>query len=123
MGPFLSRKGRGIIESFRPRTITRDVPVSETLTTAALVAKYLKRAGVTHIFGYPADPNLDFMEAARLEEIAFVLARREGTAAFMADAYGQLTGLPGIVMSTLGPGSTNLVNGVANAFLDRTPMI
>ncbi len=98
-------------------------PVSETLTTAALVAKYLKEAGIGAIFGYPGDPNLDFMEAARLEGIDFVLARREGTAAFMADAYGQLTGLPGVCMSTLGPGSTNLVNGVANAFLDRTPML
>jgi acetolactate synthase-1/2/3 large subunit len=97
--------------------------VSDKITTAALVAKYLKEAGIGAVFGYPGDPNLDFMEAARLEGIDFVLARREGTAAFMADAYGQLTGLPGVCMSTLGPGSTNLVNGVANAFLDRTPMI
>ncbi len=87
------------------------------------MARYLARAGITHIFGYPGDPNLEFMEAARREDIEFVLARREGTAAFMADAYGQLTGLPGVCLSTLGPGSTNLVNGVACAFLDRTPML
>src|SRR5271166_948920 len=93
------------------------------MSTATLVAQYLKRAGTTAVYGYPGDPNLDFMEAARLAGIDFVLARREGTAAFMADAYGQLTGKPGICMSTLGPGSTNLVNGVANALLDRTPMI
>ncbi|MFQ5935682.1 MAG: thiamine pyrophosphate-binding protein, partial [Acidiferrobacterales bacterium] len=92
-------------------------------TTAALMARYLARAGIRHVFGYPGDPNLDFMEATRHEGIEFVLARREGTAAFMADAYGQVTGLPGVCMSTLGPGSTNLVNGVACAFLDRTPML
>ena len=87
------------------------------------MAKYLSQAGIGYVFGYPGDPNLEFMEAARQEGTEFVLARREGTAAFMADAYGQLTGLPGVCMSTLGPGSTNLVNGVACAFLDRTPML
>lgn len=97
--------------------------MSEKLTTAALMAKYLSQAGIGYVFGYPGDPNLEFMEAARQEGMEFVLARREGTAAFMADAYGQLTGLPGVCMSTLGPGSTNLVNGVACAFLDRTPML
>lgn len=95
----------------------------ERLTTAALMAKYLEAAGIRYVFGYPGDPNLEFMEAIRREGIQFVLARREGTAAFMADAYGQLTGLPGVCMSTLGPGSTNLVNGVACAYLDRTPML
>ncbi|MDH3672707.1 MAG: thiamine pyrophosphate-binding protein [Gammaproteobacteria bacterium] len=93
------------------------------LTTAQVMAKYLAHARIEYIFGYPGDPNLEFMEAARKEDIRFILARREGTAAFMADAYGQLTGLPGVCMSTLGPGSTNLVNGVACAFLDRTPML
>jgi acetolactate synthase-1/2/3 large subunit len=87
------------------------------------MAKYLSQAGIRYVFGYPGDPNLEFMEATRQEGMTFVLARREGTAAFMADAYGQLTGLPGVCMSTLGPGSTNLVNGVACAFLDRTPML
>ena len=97
--------------------------MTQKYTTAAVMAKYLAGAGAKYIFGYPGDPNLDFMEAARLEGIEFVLARREGTAAFMADAVGQMTGRPGICMSTLGPGSTNLVNGVANALLDRSPMI
>jgi len=63
------------------------------------------------------------MEQCRREGLQFILACREGTAAFMADAYGQMTGLPGVGVSTLGPGSTSLVNGVATAYLDRTPMI
>ncbi|MFQ5995787.1 MAG: thiamine pyrophosphate-binding protein [Acidiferrobacterales bacterium] len=97
--------------------------MSEKLTTAALMAKFFAEAGIEYLFGYPGDPNLELMEAARRESIEFILTRREGTAAFMADAYGQLTGRPGVCMSTLGPGSTNLVNGVACAFLDRTPML
>jgi len=101
----------------------REISVSDVKTTAELLAGSLHLAGIGHIFGYPGDPNLEFMEAARSQGTDFILTRREGTAAFMADAYGQLTRLPGICMSTLGPGSTNLVNGVANAWLDRSPMI
>jgi len=87
------------------------------------MAQYFKAAGIRHIFGLPGGQNIEFMEAARRQGLEFVLARREGTAALMADAAGQLTGLPGVCMSTLGPGSTNMVNGVANAYLDRSPMI
>lgn len=92
-------------------------------TTATVMAKYISTAGIRHIFGYPGDPNIDFIEAARLEEIQLVLGRREGTVGFMAEAYGMLTGRPGVCLSTLGPGSTSLVNSVANAFLDRVPML
>ncbi len=87
------------------------------------MARFIAEGGVRHIFGYPGDPNIEFMEQARREGIEFVLARREGTAVLMADAYGQLTGRPGVCLATLGPGATNMVNGVATAFLDRTPMI
>jgi acetolactate synthase-1/2/3 large subunit len=87
------------------------------------MARYLSAAGIRHLFGYPGDPNIEFMEQARREGIEFVLGRREGTAAFMAEAYGQLTGRPGACLSTLGPGCTNMVNAVATAFLDRTPML
>jgi acetolactate synthase I/II/III large subunit len=97
--------------------------VSERLNTANVMAKYLARARIPYIFGYPGDPNIEFMEQCRREGLQFILACREGTAAFMADAYGQMTGLPGVCVSTLGPGSTSLVNGVATAYLDRTPMI
>lgn len=92
-------------------------------SVAALMARYFLAAGIKYVFGYPGDPNIELMEQCRREGLEFVLTRREGTAAFMADAFGQLTGLPGVCVSTLGPGSTNLVNGVATAFLDRTPMI
>ena len=87
------------------------------------MVRYLKAAGIGHVFGYPGDPNIEFMEAARRAGLQFVLGRREGTAGLMAEAYGFLTGRPGVCMSTLGPGSSNLVNAVANAYLDRVPML
>ena len=88
-----------------------------------VITRYLEAAGIKHIFGYPGDPSVELLEAARRNGIEFILARREGTAGLMAAAYGQITGKPGVCLSTLGPGSSNLVNAVASAKLDRTPMI
>lgn len=93
------------------------------MNVSEVIINYLKKANINHVFGYPGDPSVEFLEACRKENLSFVLARREGTAGFMAEAYGMLTGKPGVALSTLGPGSTNLVNAVANAYLDRTPMI
>ena len=93
------------------------------MNVSEVMAQYLKAAGIGHIFGYPGDPNIEFMEAARRSGMQFVLGRREGTAGLMAEAYGFLTARPGVCMSTLGPGSSNMVNAVAGATLDRVPLI
>ncbi len=93
------------------------------MNVSELMVRFLAEAGVRQIFGYPGDPSVEFLEACRREEMDFVLAAREGTAGLMAEATGMLTGKPGVVLSTLGPGSTNLVNAVANATLDRTPLL
>ena len=93
------------------------------MNVSEVMARYLRAADIGTVFGYPGDPSVEFLEGCRKEGVDFVLARREGTAGLMAEAYGMLTGRPGVALSTLGPGSTNLVNAVANAWLDRTPMI
>ncbi|HEX6319435.1 MAG TPA: thiamine pyrophosphate-binding protein [Burkholderiales bacterium] len=93
------------------------------MNVAEVMVQYLKVAGIGHVFGYPGDPNIELMEAARRAGLQFVLGRREGTAGLMAEAYGFLTGRPGVCMSTLGPGSSNMVNAVAGAWLDRVPLI
>jgi acetolactate synthase-1/2/3 large subunit len=93
------------------------------MNTSEVIIQYLAAAGIRHLFGYPGDPTVEFLEAARRADMDFVLGSREGTAGLMAVAYGQLTGRPGVAVSTLGPGSTNLVNAVASAWLDRMPMI
>ena len=101
------------------RSASAPVPGS----TAALLAAYVHAAGVRHVFGYPGESVIDFMEAARHRSIEVVSAVREGTAAFMAEAAAMVTGLPGVCLSTLGPGSTAVLNGVASATLDRVPML
>ncbi len=93
------------------------------MNTSQVIIRYLAAAGIRHIFGYPGDPSVEFLEAARRDGLSFVLGSREGTAGLMAEAYGQLTARPGVCLSTLGPGSSNLVNAVANAHLDRVPML
>jgi len=98
-------------------------PELQDMNTSQVIIQYLAAAGIRHIFGYPGDPSVEFLEAARRENMTFVLGSREGTAGLMAQAYGQLTGRPGVCLSTLGPGATNLVNAVANAYLDRVPML
>jgi acetolactate synthase-1/2/3 large subunit len=93
------------------------------LRLAALLASYLRQAGTTHVFGYPGESVVDFMEATRDGGPAFVAAVREASAAFMAEGAAMCTGQLGVCLSTLGPGSTALLNGVASATLDRVPML
>ncbi len=88
-----------------------------------LFVRCLEAEGVTHIFGVPGEENADFMISLLDSKIEFVLCRHEQAAAFMADAYGRLTGQPGVCLGTLGPGATNLVTGVADANMDRAPMV
>src|SRR5687767_12663618 len=92
-------------------------------TTAEVLARALREAGITRMFGLPGGEILDFMEAARKEGIEFLLTRHEATAAFMADVTGQILRRPGVCVSTLGPGAVNMTLGVANAFLDRSPLV
>jgi acetolactate synthase-1/2/3 large subunit len=92
-------------------------------TVAALLADYLRQAGVTHVFGYPGESLVEFIEAARLEGPEVVSAVREASAAFMAEGAAMRTGTVGACLSTLGPGSTALLNGVASAHLDRVPLL
>jgi acetolactate synthase-1/2/3 large subunit len=95
----------------------------EELSTADVIADSLAKSGVKSIFAYPGDPIIELMERSRERGLDVVLARREGTAAFMAEGYAMATGGPGVCLSTLGPGSSALVNGVAAANADRVPMI
>ena len=92
-------------------------------STAELLAAYLHEAGVRQVFGYPGESIIDFMEACRQRGIGVIASVREATAAFMAEGAAMTTGLPGVCLSTLGPGSTALLNGVAAATLDRVPML
>jgi len=89
-----------------------------------LFIKCLEAEGVEYIFGLPGEETNDLMiSIANSPKIRFVLTRHEQGAAFMADVYGRLTQKVGLCLSTLGPGATNLTTGVANANMDRSPLL
>ncbi len=88
-----------------------------------LFVKCLEAEGVKRIFGVPGEENADLMISLEDSPIEFVLTRHEQGAAFMAEVQGRLTGEPGVCLATLGPGATNLITGVADANMDRAPMI
>ena len=93
------------------------------MNTAQLLVRCLENEGVRYIFGLPGEENIHVLEALRDSSIQFITTRHEQGAAFMADVYGRLTGEAGVCLSTLGPGATNLMTGVADANLDGAPLV
>ncbi len=83
----------------------------------------LEAEGVQYVFGIPGEETLDLNESLADSSVQFVPVRHEQGGAYMADAYGRLTGRAGVCLGTLGPGATNLVTAVADAFLDRAPLV
>lgn len=93
------------------------------MKVAELFVRCLENEGVETIFGIPGEENIDVMDALLDSTIRFVTTRHEQGAAFMADVCGRLTGKAGVCLATLGPGATNLVTGVADANMDRAPLV
>jgi acetolactate synthase I/II/III large subunit len=83
----------------------------------------LEAEGVKHVFGIPGEETLDLNESLSRSSIEFVPVRHEQGGAYMADVYGRLTGHAGVCLGTLGPGALNLVTAVADAYLDRAPLV
>ena len=83
----------------------------------------LEAEGVKHVFGIPGEETLDLNESLSRSSIDFVPVRHEQGGAYMADVYGRLTGHAGVCLGTLGPGALNLVTAVADAYLDRAPLV
>lgn len=90
---------------------------------ADLLVAALANEGVERVFAVPGEENLDVLEALRKSKIALIVVRHEQPAAFMAATYGRLTGRPGVCLTTLGPGATNLTTGAAFARLGAMPML
>lgn len=88
-----------------------------------LFVQCLVQEGVEYVFGVPGEENLDLVESLRESGIQLIVTRHEQHAAFMAATYGRLTGRAGVCLSTLGPGATNLVTGVAYAQLCGMPLV
>src|SRR3954465_15236990 len=88
-----------------------------------LFVECLEAEGVEYVFGIPGEETLDLNESLERSSIDFIPVRHEQGGAYMADMYGRLTHRAGVCLGTLGPGATNLVTGVADAFLDRSPLV
>lgn len=97
--------------------------LTEPTSVAHLVGTRLRAAGVRYVFGHPGGEVVDLIEGFRQAGLEFVLTRHETAAGFMAEAIASASGIPGVCVATLGPGATNLVTGVAQAYLDRAPLI
>src|SRR3954469_18010306 len=83
----------------------------------------LEAEGVRYVFGIPGEETLDLNQPPSNSSIAFIPVRHEQGGAYMADMYGRLTRRAGVCLGTLGPGATNLVTAVADALLDRAPLV
>ena len=88
-----------------------------------LFVECLEAEGVRYVFGIPGEETLDLNQSLANSSVAFVPVRHEQGGAYMADMYGRLTGRAGVCLGTLGPGAMNLVTAVADAYLDRAPLV
>ena len=99
-------------------------PSDRPRTAADLLVECLEAERADFVFSVPGEETMDILEAlSHSDRIRHITTRHEQGAAFMADVHGRLTGRAAVAMATLGPGATNLVTGVADAFLDRAPMV
>ncbi|GAB3699103.1 acetolactate synthase large subunit family protein [Halorubrum pallidum] len=88
-----------------------------------LLVACLEREGIERVYGLPGEEMEDLLFSLRDSSVEFVPVRHEQAAAFMADVHGRLTGDAGVCLATLGPGATNLLTGVADAHLDKSPLV
>src|SRR5438067_8638558 len=97
--------------------------MSATRRASDVFVECLEAEGVKYVFGIPGEETLDLNESLADSSIEFVPVRHEQGGAYMADVYGRLTGRAGVCLGTLGPGATNLMTAVADAYLDRAPLV
>src|ERR1044072_289263 len=102
------------------RAIAEPDPIQ---TGASLLVSTLERLGVEVVFGYPGGAIMPVYDALAGSKLRHILVRHEQGAAFAADAWGRVTGRPGVCLATSGPGATNLVTGIANAMMDSAPLV
>ena len=92
-------------------------------STVEVLADAFKEMGTPFIVGHPGGESVELMDAARERGMRVILMKQEVAGAMLAATWGEITGSPGVCLSTRGPGAANMVNGVAHAMLDRAPLI
>ena len=93
------------------------------LTGAQAIVEGLKREKIKYVFGIPGGATLPIYDVFYDSDIRTILARHEQCAAHMADGFARASGFPGVCMVTSGPGATNLVTGIATAYMDSSPIV
>src|SRR5882757_3316099 len=94
-----------------------------TMAGSEILVACLEREGVDTIFAYPGGASMEIHQALTRSKIRTVLPRHEQGGAFAAEGYGRATGRAGVCMATSGPGATNLVTGIADAYMDSVPLV
>ena len=92
-------------------------------TTVEEMAASFQEMGTPFIVGHPGGESVELIDAAKAQGIRFILMKQEVAGAMLASTWGEISGSPGVCLSTRGPGATNMVNGIAHAYLDRAPLI
>jgi len=92
-------------------------------STVEVMAEAFQEAGTPFIVGHPGGESVELMEAARQRGMRFILIKQESAGAMLASTWGDITGSPGVCLSTRAPGAANMVNGVTHAWMDRSPLI
>ena len=92
-------------------------------TTVEVIADAIKESGTPFVVGHPGGESVELMEALRQRNMRFILMKQEVAGAMLAATWGEISGSPGVCLSTRGPGAANMVNGIAYAYLDRAPLI
>ncbi len=105
------------------KTAGKDVEIGPMMTGSQILVACLEREGVDTIFAYPGGASMEIHQALTRSKIRTVLPRHEQGGAFAADGYARATGRAGVCMATSGPGATNLVTGIADAYMDSVPLI
>jgi acetolactate synthase I/II/III large subunit len=106
-----------------PQDVTLRWEVPSKRKASDVFVECLEAEGVKHVFGIPGEETLDLNESLARSSIEFVPVRHEQGGAYMADVWGRLTGHAGVCLGTLGPGALNLTTAVADAYLDRAPLV
>src|SRR5215510_5871484 len=108
----------------KPAASSKRMEVGPTMSGSEILVACLEREGVDTIFAYPGGASMEIHQAlTRSKKIRTVLPRHEQGGAFAAEGYARATGRAGVCMATSGPGATNLVTGIADAFMDSVPLV
>src|ERR1041384_6893485 len=108
----------------KPAVAPARAEVGPTMMGSEILVAALEREGVDTIFAYPGGASMELHQAlTRSKKIRTVLPRHDQGGAFAAEGYARATGRPGVCMATSGPGATNLVTGIADAYMDSIPLV